>query len=99
MHGSRNTTKHTFVEHFQGADVSKGNRSVYEALICIAQFGINMIVPIAICVALGVWIAEKTGIKFVSVILFFIGVLAGFRNCYIMAKRMIDRQEKRRNRE
>ncbi len=71
----------------------KDNRSVYESIVLIMQFGINMIVPILMCTVLGVWVAEKTGWKILVVPLFLIGALAGMRNCYVLVKRMIDREK------
>ena len=54
------------------------DRSVYRSLAMITQFGINMLVPIVLC---------GGGTSFLSVILFFVGALAGFRNIYIFAMR------------
>ena len=34
-------------------------RYVWDALIMVFQFGINMLVPIFICTFLGVWIGKK----------------------------------------
>lgn len=67
----------------------KGN--VYESFVLIMQFGINMIVPILMCTALGVYLSDKTGHKFLVVPLFFIGALAGFQNCFRMAKRVYEK--------
>ncbi len=74
----------------------KDNRNVYESLVLIMQFGINMIVPIVMCTAFGVWVGGKTGWKFLAVPLFLIGALAGMRNCYMIVKRMIDREKSKK---
>ena len=37
----------------------KNPRKVFQALTMILQFGLNMIVPIAICMALGIWLDKK----------------------------------------
>lgn len=41
----------------------KNRNKVYDSLILIMQFGINMIVPIFLCVGLGVLFTEDTGIR------------------------------------
>ncbi len=41
----------------------KNRNKVYDSLILIMQFGINMIVPIFLCIGLGVFITEDTGIR------------------------------------
>lgn len=68
----------------------KYDRSVYRSLILISQFGINMLVPIFLCTFLGIWLDKKLGTSFLMIVLFFIGALAGFRNIYIMAKRVYE---------
>lgn len=64
-------------------------------MVLITQFGINMIVPILLCMGLGIWIERKTGIGMVIVPLFILGALAGFRNCYIVAKKIYESDDKK----
>ncbi len=47
-----------------------------------------MIVPIVLCTLCGVWLGEKFDIPVITVPLFMTGALAGFRNVYIMAKKI-----------
>lgn len=68
----------------------KYNKSVYRSLALITQFGINMLVPIFLCSFLGIWLDKKLGTAYWMLLLFFVGALAGFRNCYIMAKRIYE---------
>lgn len=63
-------------------------RSVYRSLALITQFGINMLVPIFLCVMAGIYIGEKCSIDWITIPLFAIGALAGFRNIFIMAKKI-----------
>lgn len=65
--------------------VKKNN--VFRSLTLVSQFGITMIVPILLCTLIGVYIGEKFSIPIITVPLFLIGALAGFRNIYIMAKK------------
>ena len=67
---------------------NKYNRSVYRSLAVITQFGINMLVPILLCSFLGMYLDKKLGTSYIMILLFFIGALAGFRNIYIVAKRI-----------
>jgi hypothetical protein len=75
----------------------KSDRQVWDALIMVFQFGINMIVPIFLCTLAGAWIGERTGHTWIAVPLFFVGALAGFTNIYKMAKRLIDPDNKGKN--
>ena len=71
----------------------KFNRSVYQALSMIGQFGIGMLVPVFICSFVGIFLDKKLGTSFFVVILFFVGALAGYRNVYRLAKRLGEKQD------
>ncbi|MCR4611527.1 MAG: AtpZ/AtpI family protein [Lachnospiraceae bacterium] len=62
-------------------------------LVLIMQIGISMIVPIGLMVALSVFIINKTGIKWISVILFVIGAAAGIRNVYKLVQKYLKAQK------
>ena len=64
------------------------NNSVAQALMMVMQFGINMLVPICLMSALGVWLDKKFDTSFWMIILFFVGALAGGQNVYRMAKQV-----------
>lgn len=74
----------------------KDNKGVHESLVLIMQFGINMIVPILMCTWFGVWLSDKTGYKFLVILLFLAGAAAGMQNCYRITKRMIRREQERK---
>lgn len=74
----------------------KDDRIVYRSLAMVTQFGLNMIVPIGIMSALGVWLDRKLGTSFLTIVLFAVGAIAGGQNIYRMAKRMCDSEEQER---
>lgn len=72
----------------------KYNRSVYQSLAVITQFGINMLVPIFLCSFAGMFLDRKLGTAFWFVLLFFAGALAGFRNIFILARKIYEGDKK-----
>lgn len=66
------------------------DKSVYRSLTLISQFGINMIVPILMMCALGIYLDRKFGTSWITAVLFFAGAIAGAQNVYRMAKRIYD---------
>ena len=70
--------------------MKKDNKQVWNALILLFQFGINMLVPIFLCSFAGLFIDEKFGTNFWFVLLFFVGALAGFRNVFILARKIYE---------
>lgn len=67
------------------------NRSVWQSLTLISQFGINMLVPVLACSFFGIFLDEKLGTTYLVIILFFVGAVAGGRNCYRFAKKIFDK--------
>lgn len=66
----------------------KNNRNVYQALMMISQFGINMLVPIFLCSFCGMYLDRKLNTSFFFVFLFFVGALAGFTNVFRFARKI-----------
>lgn len=64
------------------------DRIVYQSLAMVTQFGLNMIVPICMMSALGVWLDRKLGTSWLTILFFVIGAVAGGQNVYRMARRM-----------
>ncbi len=73
----------------------KFNRSVYQALTMIGQFGINMLVPVFICSFLGMFLDRKLGTNFLVIVFFFVGALAGGVNVYRFARRIYSSETER----
>lgn len=70
------------------------DRSVYQALTMVGQFGISMLVPVLACSFLGAVLDRKLGTNFLVIVLFFVGALAGARNVYHFAKRVFTGETK-----
>ena len=51
----------------------KDNQKVFQSYTMILQFGISMIVPIGICVGLGIFISDKLHASWIVIPFFFIG--------------------------
>ena len=77
----------------------KNNTQVVEAFSMVLQFGINMLVPIAMCVALGVWLGEKYQMEWVVIPLFFVGALAGYTSIFKMVKKFLKNKNGRTKKE
>lgn len=70
---------------------------IVKAASMVSQFGINMIVPIALCVAVGAWLGDKYDMDWVVIPLFFMGALAGYTNIYKAAKQFMKKDNKKEN--
>ena len=69
--------------------MKKENRAVMDTLILIVQIGITMLVPILLCLLGGVWLDHHFGTKWIAVVGFILGAVAGFQNVYRLVKRFL----------
>lgn len=70
----------------------KYKKNVYQSMAFITQFAIHMLVPIFLCTFLGIYLDEKFHTKFLVILLFFVGALAGFRNIFRMARHVYNQK-------
>ena len=68
-------------------------REITESFSMVLQFGLNMITPIALCIALGVWIGDKYDMDWVVIPLFFIGALAGYNSIFRMVQKYLKKKD------
>ena len=74
------------------------NRGIVQAFSMVLQFGLNMLVPIVLCLALGIWLGDKYDIDWIVIPLFFVGALAGFNSIFRMAKGFLKDSDPKKNR-
>ena len=66
----------------------KYKKSGWNTFALISQLGISIIVPIILCTFVGTFLEEKFSIS-ITVPMIVLGVLAGARNAYVLAKQAI----------
>lgn len=72
------------------------NRIVMQSLAMVMQVSLNMVVPIGMLTALGIWLDRRLDTSYITIILFAAGAVAGGQNVYRMVKRVYsdDEQDK-----
>ena len=68
-------------------------REITESFSMVLQFGLNMIIPIAMCIALGVWIGDKYDMEWIVIPLFFVGALAGYNSIFRMVQKYLKKNK------
>ena len=69
--------------------IMKHRKSVVATLTLISQLGLSMIVPVFLCIFLGIKLEEKFDVS-VTIPLIVTGILAGIRNVYALVKQATD---------
>ena len=73
------------------------NKVIVQSFSMVLQFGLNMMIPIAMCIALGVWLGEKYDMDWIVIPLFFVGALAGYNSIFRMVKGMLKDSKKEKD--
>jgi ATP synthase protein I len=72
----------------------KGTKRTAFRLVYASSIGISMVIAIFGSLYLGLWLDKKFGTSpYLTLLLLFMGVVAGFRNIYVMIKRSIDAEK------
>ena len=74
-------------------------KEITESFSMVLQFGLNMIIPIAMCIAVGVWLGDKYDMDWIVIPLFFLGALAGYTSIFKMVKQYLRKLDKRTKKE
>lgn len=68
-------------------------KKTFQTLSLVTQLGLVMIVSIGMATALGIWLDSKLGTAFITVILFFLGAVAGGQGAYRMMKQIFEEED------
>lgn len=68
-------------------------------IVLVSQISICVMVPLFVCVALGVWLDGKFNTNLFSLVLTILGIAAGGRNAYALVKATIVQEEAKRKRD
>lgn len=75
------------------------DKKVFKAVIMITQIGFTMLVPIFLCMYLGMKLDEWLETNYITIIGIFLGILAAFRNVYILTKQFYAKDKAREDAE
>ncbi len=68
-------------------------KETFQVLTLITQVGLVMISSIGMSTALGLWLDARLGTSFITVILFFMGAVAGCQGVYRLGKKIFRNEE------
>ena len=80
--------------------ISKNEKKrIAYGLMLITQVGISMIVPILLCTFIGIWIMKYIYNPIIILISIIVGIIAGFRNIYVMVMSMYGKDKEKEDAE
>ncbi len=67
--------------------MKKPEKTVWQAFMMVSQVGITMLAPIFLCVYIGMKLDGWLGTEYLFIIFVLLGVLAAFRNVYLLMRK------------
>lgn len=75
--------------------MAKSGKGIARGIAMITQIGISVIVPVFLCVYAGVWLDKRFDTGFWTIVLMILGILAAFRNIYLMTRSFYAKDKQR----
>ena len=69
--------------------MKKESNEVANTLVLIVQIGVTMLVPILMCSIGGAWLDHKFQTRWIRVLGFILGTIAGFQNVYRLVRKYL----------
>lgn len=69
--------------------MKKESNEVANTLVLIVQIGVTMLVPILMCSIGGAWLDHKFQTRWIGVLGFILGTIAGFQNVYRLVRKYL----------
>lgn len=79
--------------------MKKSDKVIWHSVMMISQVGITMLVPIFLCVYIGIKLDDWFGTDYLFIIFVLLGVLAAFRNVYLLMRKFYARDLEREEEE
>lgn len=72
--------------------MNKKRRELIRCLALVSQLGITMLTPVILCVFIGIWLDKRFSTYFTLPFLI-LGILAGARSAYLLAKKAAGKED------
>lgn len=77
----------------------KSDKNVTKGILMISQVGISMITPILLCIFIGYQLDKYFNTKFCIILFLVLGILAAFRNVYLLTAEFYAKDKKKEDEE
>jgi ATP synthase protein I len=75
----------------------KSKQSVGKALVLITQLSINMLVPIFMCLFIGIWLDNRLGTAWLTLVFLVLGVIAAIRAMFVTLQPLLKGEREKKD--
>ena len=67
----------------------RDKHGIGQAIVMITQLSINMLVPVFMCLFIGIWLDKRLGTGWLTLVFLILGIMASIRSMFITLKPLL----------
>ena len=71
----------------------KDKHGIGQAIVMITQLGINMLVPVFMCLFIGIWLDKQLGTGWLTLVFLILGIMGGIRGVYSLIHNILEQED------
>ena len=71
----------------------KDKHGIGQAIVMITQLGINMLVPVFMCLFIGIWLDKQLGTGWLTLVFLILGIMGGIRGVYSLIHNILKQED------
>ena len=71
----------------------KDKHGIGQAIVMITQLSINMLVPVFMCLFIGIWLDKQLGTGWLTLVFLILGIMGGIRGVYSLIHNILEQED------
>ena len=71
----------------------RDKHGIGQAIVMITQLSINMLVPVFMCLFIGIWLDKRLGTDWLTLVFLILGIMGGIRGVYSLIHNILEQED------
>ena len=71
----------------------RDKHGIGQAIVMITQLSINMLVPVFMCLFIGIWLDKRLGTGWLTLVFLILGIMGGIRGVYSLIHNILEQED------
>ena len=71
----------------------RDKHGIGQAIVMITQLSINMLVPVFMCLFIGIWLDKQLGTGWLTLVFLILGIMGGIRGVYSLIHNILKQED------
>ena len=81
----------------KGRERMKDKHGIGQAIVMITQLSINMLVPVFMCLFIGIWLDKQLGTGWLTLVFLILGIMASISSMFITLKTLLKGEREKKD--